>query len=210
MKQASRASKLIALDCDGVLLDYATAYGQAWTRAFGERLTLVDPYAYWPTDRWGVPRLSGQALEQFRAVFDDTFWRTIPPVESAVEACEQLVRAGYELICVTALEARHLEARRHNLRELGFPLSHIYATGSLPTASDASPKAALLNDLQPACFVDDYVPYLVGVDDRIHRVLITRDPDGSPNTGPLLALADACFPDLWAFASDLVQRKTVI
>lgn len=203
MKQASqpsRSSRLIALDCDGVLLDYASAYGRAWERAFGDRPTLVNPHAYWPMDRWGVPRLSGQSLEHFRAVFDETFWRTIPAVDGAVEACEQLVRAGYELICVTALEARHLEARRHNLRELGFPLSQVYATDSVPTASGASPKAALLNDLQPACFVDDYAPYLLGVDERVHRVLIMRDPEGSPNTGPLLELADACFPDLRAFA----------
>jgi hypothetical protein len=186
------------------LLDYATAYGRAWERAFGEKPTLVNPHAYWPMERWGVPRLTGSALEQLRAVFDDTFWRTIPPVDGAVEACEQLVRAGYELICVTALEARHLEARRHNLRELGFPLSHVYATDNVPTASGASPKAALLNALQPVCFVDDYAPYLMGVDERIHRVLITRDPDGSPNTGAVLECADACFPDLRAFvAADL-------
>jgi hypothetical protein len=58
--------------------------------------------------------------------------------------------------------------------------------------------------LQPVCFVDDYAPYLMGVDERIHRVLITRDPDGSPNTGAVLECADACFPDLRAFvAADL-------
>ena len=197
----SQSSRLIALDGDGVLLDYATAYGAAWERAFGDKPTLVNPHAYWPMDRWGVPRLSGQALEQFRSVFDETFWRTIPAVDGAVEACEQLVRAGYDLICVTALDARHLDARRHNLRELGFPLSHVYATDSVPTSSGASPKAAVLNDLLPACFVDDYAPYLMGVDERIHRVLITRDPDGSPNTGNMLEWADACFPDLRAFVS---------
>lgn len=148
-----------------------------------------------------MPRLSGHALEQFRAVIDETFWRTIPAVDGAVEACEQLVRAGYELICVTDLETRHLEARRHNLRELGFPLSHVYAIDSVPTASATSPKAAMLNDLQSMCFVDDYAPYLIGVDGRIHKVLITRDPDGSPNTGKMLEWADACCPDLWAFVT---------
>ncbi len=207
MKQASPPSRLIALDCDGVLLDYGSAYGLAWERAFGSRPMVVNAHAYWPMDRWGVPRLSGPALDQLRQAFDDRFWSSIPAVKGAVEACEQLVRAGYELICVTALDARNLSARQRNLRELGFPLSQVYATDSLYTASGASPKAALLNQLQPACFVDDYAPYLVGVDDQIHKVLITRDPDGSPNTGPLLDLADACFCDLRAFASDILKSQ---
>lgn len=48
----------------------------------------------------------------------------------------------------------------------------------------------------------------MGVDDRIHKVLITRDSDWCPNTGPLLELTDACFPDLRPYTSDGVQRKT--
>jgi hypothetical protein len=204
-KMMKQASRVIALDCDGVLLDYGSAYGLAWERAFGDRPTLCNPHAYWPIDRWGVPRLSGPALAQLRQVFDDTFWRTIPAVEGAAEACELLVQAGYELICVTALDPRYLAARQRNLRELGFPLSQVYATDSQNTASGASPKAALLNRLRPACFVDDYAPYLKGVDDEIHKVLITRDPVGSPNTGPLLDLAHSCFQDLLAFASDALR-----
>jgi beta-phosphoglucomutase-like phosphatase (HAD superfamily) len=55
-------SKTIALDCDGVLLDYALAYGGAWKRAFGEEPVLRSPDSYWPMDRWGTPRLSGSTL----------------------------------------------------------------------------------------------------------------------------------------------------
>ena len=198
---------MIALECDGVLLNYGLAYGHAWERAFGERPTLCRPDAYWPMDRWGVPRLSGKALEQLRKVFDDTFWSTIPAVEGAVEACEQLVRAGYELVCVTALEPRHLGARQRNLRELGFPLSKVIATDIQQNAAGASPKAETLNRLRPDYFVDDYAPYFAGVDEGIHKVLINRDPQGSPNTGALLNLANSRFSDLRAFMSDLQQQQ---
>lgn len=44
-----------------------------------------------------------------------------------------------------------------------------------------------------------YAPYMFGVNERIHKVLITRDPDGSPNTGPPLDLANSCFNDLRDF-----------
>ena len=199
-------NRLIALDGDGVLLDYGLAYGHAWARAFGDRPTLCRPNAYWPIDRWGVPRLSGKALEQLRQVFDETFWSSIPAVEGAVEACEQLVRAGYELICVTALDPRYLDARQRNLRELGFPLSQVIATDNQQKASGASPKAEALNRLRPAYFVDDYAPYLVGVDEGIHKVLINRDPQGSPNTGAWLDLADSCFSDLRAFVTEMPLR----
>jgi beta-phosphoglucomutase-like phosphatase (HAD superfamily) len=34
--------EIIALDCDGVLLDYAAAYPAAWKAAFGEDLVLKN------------------------------------------------------------------------------------------------------------------------------------------------------------------------
>jgi len=37
---------IIALDCDGVLLDYHTAYAQMYKQAFGKELTAVSPNAY--------------------------------------------------------------------------------------------------------------------------------------------------------------------
>ena len=61
---------LIALDADGVLLDYSTAYAKAWERAFGWHPTERDPSAYWPMERWGVERLTGEPLERLQACFD--------------------------------------------------------------------------------------------------------------------------------------------
>ena len=69
---------LIALDADGVLLDYNQAYAGAWERAFGVRPALRDPNAYWPLDRWNVERLAGTKLDQFRTCLDWTFWSTVP------------------------------------------------------------------------------------------------------------------------------------
>ncbi len=49
---------MIALDADGVLLDYNLAYAGAWERAFGVYPVERDPLAYWAMDRWQVERLS--------------------------------------------------------------------------------------------------------------------------------------------------------
>jgi phosphoglycolate phosphatase-like HAD superfamily hydrolase len=37
---------IIALDCDGVLLDYHAAYAQIYQQTFGKELTVVSPNAY--------------------------------------------------------------------------------------------------------------------------------------------------------------------
>lgn len=189
---------IIALDADGVLLDYTRAYGLAWQRAFGQHPELHDPRAYWPMDRWGVPRLSGDSLERFRAVFDEEFWSTIQPVPGAVEACHLLASGGYTLVCVTALEDRYAAARARNLIDHGFPITDVIATGKV--ASTGSPKAEPLANLKPVAFADDFAPYLVGVDDGIHKALIVRDPVGSPNTGEWLEHSDSQHVDLLAFA----------
>lgn len=188
----------IAIDCDGVLLDYNTAYAQAWQRAFGAGPVLVNPKAYWPMDRWGVQKLTGTALVRFRAEFDEVFWSSVPAVPNALQACELLARQGYELVCVTALDAKFATARTHNLQSLGFPIDRIITTDTI--ANGRSPKAEALNALRPAAFVDDYAPYLVGVDRSIHLALIMRDAEGSPNTGPLAQEPDSQHIDLGEFS----------
>lgn len=201
----SKRKPLIALDADGVLLDYAAAYAGAWERAFGERPTLKNPHAYWPIDRWGVRRLAGEELDRLRSAFDDRFWSSIPPVEGALRACHMLVDAGYTLVCVTALQDRHRSSRERNLRELGFPIEQVITTpGSEQTHS---PKAPALAELEPVAFVDDYAPYLRGIGDLTHKALILRHPDGSPNTGDELAHADSTHRNLAEFAAWWLERE---
>jgi phosphoglycolate phosphatase-like HAD superfamily hydrolase len=189
----------IALDADGVLLDYGFAYAGAWERAFGARPAERDPTAYWPIDRWDVVRLEDdEKLATFRGAFDEEFWASIPPVAGAVEACAALAEAGYDLVCVTALPDEFRAARQRNLRAHGFPIDVVHATDNVLTA--ASPKADTLNALAPVAFVDDYLPYFVGVAPSIHRALVLREPTGSPNTGDLLVHVDSKHVNLAAFA----------
>lgn len=104
--------KIITLDADGVLLDYSSAYAKAWERYSGLAPMEHQPYAYWPMERWGVPRLEGQDLVAFRRQFDEAFWGALPAIPGALQACQLLVQHGYELVCVTALDERFGQARR--------------------------------------------------------------------------------------------------
>lgn len=195
---------LIALDCDGVLLDFHLGYAGAWARAFGQMPAERDPAAYWPMDRWHVERLPAERRPIFRAAFDENFWTTMPPIVGAREACQRLHDAGNELICVTALDHEFEAARLRNLRTLGFPIDRVIATGHAEGAR--SPKADALEALCPIAFVDDYIPYLRGLPAALHTALILRAPNGSPNTGPELALAKSVHDDLTGFVDYWLAR----
>ena len=189
---------IIALDADGVLLNYHQAYQLAWQRAFDVLPALRDPMAYWPIDRWDVRRLNGNELDQFRRCFDYQYWANIPAIEGALHACQRLHEAGYDLVCVSAIKPEFLAARQQNLRDLGFPIEWVIATAS--EDSKRSPKALALRELAPIAFVDDYLPYLRGIPGDLHAALILREPNGSPNVGEETALAHSTHSNLADFA----------
>jgi phosphoglycolate phosphatase-like HAD superfamily hydrolase len=190
---------IIALDADGVLLDYHNAYRSAWYKAFDHLPEIKDANAYWPLDRWDVRKLYGDELTHFRRFFDDKFWRTIPAIPGALDACNRLHDEGFELICVSALDPRFESARLDNLESLGFPIHRVIAIPN--TSGVISPKAEVLNTLRPVAFVDDFLPYHRGVSQKIHRALITRETNGSPNIGDDLKEIDSIHNSLAKFAA---------
>ena len=195
---------LIALDADGVLLDFHLAYASAWQRAFGKAPAERDPLAYWPMDRWKVERLDAKRRVQFRASFDEHFWATVPPIVGALEACHRLHAAGFELVCVSALELEFEAARLRNLKQLGFPIDRVIATGN--EAVERSPKADAIIELRPVAFVDDYLPYMRGVPRDVHTALVLRAPNGSPNVGNEMVLAKSVHQDLAGFTEHWLTR----
>jgi beta-phosphoglucomutase-like phosphatase (HAD superfamily) len=171
----------IVLDADGVMLDYISAYAKAWEKAFGKAPALVNPDAYWAKDRYDIKTLSGSELEFFKSHFDEDFWENVPVLPGAVEGCNALVDEGYEVICVSALDKEYGPARLRGLQKHGFKINTCYATGHPDYTAHTSPKAEIVNEIQPLVFVDDYIVYHDGISDRIHKALITREEEGSPN-----------------------------
>jgi phosphoglycolate phosphatase-like HAD superfamily hydrolase len=102
---------IIALDGDGVLLDYSLAYAPLWEHAFGYRPAERDRDVRSPLDRWTVERLEGERLAVLQACMDEHFWSSMPPIARAVAACHRLYDAGFELVCVSALPLQFEAAR---------------------------------------------------------------------------------------------------
>ena len=189
---------LLALDADGVLLDYLEGYAEAWRIAFGARPKVRDPLGYGPLERWDVPLLDADGRARFRQQFGARFWSALPAIPGAIDACARLHDAGFELVCVSELDAEFEASRLKNLRALGYPIERVYATPH--NGGYRSPKADRLAELRPEAFVDDYLPYLRGVPPTIHTALITRGATLGPNSGTEMALAKSTHTDLAAFA----------
>ncbi|MBS0449185.1 MAG: HAD family hydrolase [Proteobacteria bacterium] len=198
------ARPIIALDADGVLLDFHLGYRSVWHRVFGWLPEERDPLAYWPKDRWQVERMDEPSRLRFRAGFDEAFWLTVPALDGAVAACHRLHEAGYDLVCVSALDLEFEAARLRNLRDHGFPIERVIATGV--TDGERSPKADAIESLKPVAFVDDYLPFLRGVPTDVHTALVLRAPNGTPNVGAELALAKSVHDDLPGFVETWLAR----
>ena len=188
---------IIALDCDGVLLDYNRAFAKHWHKFTGIAPIEIDPQAYWHMNRWTIQRLSGERLMHWRAFMDHDFWSSIPAIPGALEACKRLQESGHDLVCVTALHSEFAAARERNLRDLGFPISKVYTTGN---ERGINPKRAVIHEIEPEAFVDDFLLYFDGIEPKIHTALILREANGSPNTGPALDAVSSKHPDLTSFA----------
>nr|WP_315468621.1 HAD family hydrolase [uncultured Undibacterium sp.] len=198
---------IIALDADGVLLDYHAAYRQAWFRAFQVMPEVKDEEAYWPIDRWSVRQLTGQELQHFRSFFDEQFWGTIPAISGAVDACKSLKEAGFDLICISAIESRFQQNRLENLIDEGFPIRAVIAADGKDR--EISPKAQSLREINPVVFVDDFLPYHRGVPSSIHKALILREVNGSPNVGDELKLVDSTHKNLSKFVDWWLKGKSL-
>lgn len=136
---------------------------------------------------------------------DEHFWSSMPPIARAVAACHRLYDAGFELVCVSALPLQFEAARLRNLREAGFPIERVIATGS--AVEERSPKADELERLAPVAFVDDHLQYFRGVAPGIHRALICRGPNGTPNVGPEMDAVHSFHDDLWEFSEWMLSNE---
>ena len=126
------------------------------------------------------------------------------PIEGALDACHRLHDAGFDLVCVSALDLEFEAARLRNLRNCGFPIERVIATGN--HEGERSPKADAIEMLNPIAFVDDYIQYMRGLPSHVHTALVLRAPNGSPNVGPDLAWAKSTHDDLAGFADHWLNR----
>lgn len=191
----------IALDADGVLLDYNLAWGTLWQQAYGRPLECVEPNAYHATTYWGV-EMPDQSHD-FWALFDHCGWRNMPAKPGAVEACQRMASAGHRLVCVTSMPVHHQHTRLANLKDLGFPIEQVIATGA--GRKGENPKREAIERLAPDWFVDDELRKLKDLA-RVKCALIDPGHPDSPNHGHDDTFIQFRVPTLLEFADRLLGQ----
>lgn len=186
MINLGKSRGLIALDGDGVLVDYRPTYPLVWQRAFGESLTVVNPRAYHAANMYGVGFRDDEHKAAFFKHFTEDVWETLPALAGAIDACEQLLEAGYDLVCVTAMPPEFAAARQRNFDRMGIPVKKVIPTGR---SGLGNVKAPALNALKPIALVDDLADNFIGLDAGIHCALIDSGADDAParHTDPAAA-----------------------
>jgi FMN phosphatase YigB (HAD superfamily) len=197
-------SSLIAIDADGVLLDYNPVFGIIWHKHFGEVITPKDSRAFWSTNYWGVEE--PQRGHAFWDTFNTHGWQLMQALPGAVEACQRLVAAGYELVCVTSIADDRAPIRLANLKSLGFPIDRVIGAGAVPHDAPA-PKKVAIETLGPAWFIDDEIRKLSGFEHPPGLALVDSGSLDSPNRGMKHDHLDVVVPSLAAFAHWLLKEK---
>ncbi len=170
---------IIALDADGVLVNYNQAFGLQWENFFGVRLAVKEPKAYHATTYWDI--VNPDYDHPFWDHFDQHGWLDMPAMPGAVEACNRLVEAGHELVCVTSMPGHRELTRLQNLQNLGFPIQRVIATGSARNRGD-NPKKEAIEALKPEWFVDDELRKLKELP-GVNCVLVNPGHPDCPNVG---------------------------
>ncbi|OYT90533.1 MAG: hypothetical protein CFE43_17915 [Burkholderiales bacterium PBB3] len=84
------------------------------------------------------------------------------------------------------------------MKALDFPIDRLITTGSV--GQGRSPNGQALEALQPVTFVDDCLPYVLGMEAHMHMALTVRDANGSPNLGEQLRQAGSTHGSLLEFS----------
>ncbi|CAF3842352.1 unnamed protein product [Rotaria sp. Silwood1] len=197
---------IIALDCDGVLLDYHTTFAQIYEQVFGKQLTIVSPKSYHARDMYGV-KFTDEEKVEFERIWDEHGWRKMPTHDGAVEACHLLHQAGYELVCVTAMPAQFIEHRLENFRLHGFPIDKIISSGYDKHNFNNNPKKQIIEDLHPVAFVDDVRRNFKDIK-GVHTKLIFIDNQyhDDPNQHDEI-FYDIKYPSLLDFVQDFLKTE---
>jgi phosphoglycolate phosphatase-like HAD superfamily hydrolase len=195
--------RVIAIDADGVLVNYNASYPPVWQRAFGQILTLQRK-AYHAANAYGVQLVKGTPeYERFLATFGDEDWRAMPALDGVWEACHLLHDAGYSLVCVTSIPSRFTGPREDNLRRLDLPFDRVIAVGHSDTHN---PKLSVIQELQPEAFVDDLASNFYGVGPDVHKSLIDYGHFDSPNLELDLGAVDSQHGSLREFTDWWLAR----
>lgn len=151
----------IALDCDGVILDFVSAFKNTAENALGRKVVSTNN-TYDIGKRFGLTKVETAAV--FDTFYSGRGWANLPPLPGAVDSCQGLIESGqFRVVIVTAIDEKFLDDRIENLESFGIFPEEVYCVG---TDSNHSKSDAYIKE-QPIAVVDDRLHYLMEARDSI-------------------------------------------
>lgn len=164
--------KTIALDVDGVLLDFTRACDQYVKTYLGkEPIHIYDDFHLSVTnmkDRYELGS-NEEVLKLLDEMVENGFYKNIPAFEGAKESVKAIKEKGFKIVIVTAIHNGAKSDRLENLlNELDLVPDEIYCVGM------GKSKSQIIYDLEPDVFIDDRMKYLKSGDRVFHSVWVDQ------------------------------------
>lgn len=163
--------KRIALDVDGVLLDFMPAFDEAARIILGRDIVVNKDEDQNDHYHLGlrVETTQDKVDEILEYMQTSRMYANLKALEGAREAVKAIEEDGYEIYIVTALPEKAKEMRLENLaKEIGLIPKEIYCVGMGMSKEEAIKK------VNPDVFIDDRVKYLSSVPFVYHLALLDQ------------------------------------
>lgn len=163
--------KKIALDVDGVLLDFFPAFDAAASIVLNrEVVAKKDEFGM---EYYDFERRLGEPIEIARSILAYMqaagIYGALEPFQGAAEAVRRIQEAGFQTFVVTAIPEKAKEMRLLNLKnKLDFEPDGIFCVGMGESKSD------VIRNLSPDVYIDDRTDYLAGAPFVYHLGLIDQ------------------------------------
>lgn len=163
--------KKIALDVDGVLLDFMPAFDKAAEIVLGRKISVQQDEDkmdhYYLKNRIQEPQERIDEILEYMQT--SRMYAQLEAFKGVKEAIDKIKSANFEIYIVTALPEKAKEMRLENLKNvLNLVPKEIFCVGM------GLSKAEVLEQLRPDVFIDDRVDYLVSAPFIYHLALIDQ------------------------------------
>lgn len=159
--------KSIALDVDGVLLDFMPAFDETAAKVLKKQIIVdTDNHGRSPYDLCARAGCDIPTIEHIlQTMIDEGVYGRLEPLNGVSEALEAIKNEGFYIHLVTAIPEKARDLRLSNLLEkLNFIPDEIHCVGM------GKAKAEVLSKINPDVFIDDRVDYLASAPQVVHLV----------------------------------------
>ena len=171
-------TKLIVLDCDGVLTDYNRHFKSIYQKITNKDLHVLNDKSFHLHNYYDLKWENNEIKKDFFNQFNELAWDNVIPLPSSVEATQRLKIKGYKIIALSNVPEKYQDKMHQSLIKSGFSVDATIAFGR----SDSNKsKKKYVEILQPAYFVDDLKTSFYELCLKTKNILIDAKLHDSPN-----------------------------